>query len=203
MRQNGKLINWNDEKGFGFIEPSSGGPQVFVHISSFPRGPRRPTVNEPVIYSVARDGQKRLRAEKVLFQRGAKRAPARPGVFFSVCVLVGFFGTLTGFAVAGFVPFPAVGFYALMSIAAFFMYGLDKSAAKRGAWRTAESTLHLAEFAGGWPGALVAQRVFRHKTKKKTFQFVFWVAVVANCVALVWLLRSEGAAALRASLGIG
>lgn len=204
MRQQGKLARWNDEKGFGFITPTSGGPQVFVHISSFPRGQRRPAVNEPVTYSVARDHQNRLRAESVAYQRGAKREAARPrGVVLALGLLSGFFILLVALAVEAVIPLSAVGFYALMSVVSFIAYAVDKSAARRGAWRTAESTLHLLALAGGWPGALVAQRIFRHKTKKKLFQLVFWLAVVANCAGLYWLLRSESAAGLRVSLGFG
>jgi uncharacterized membrane protein YsdA (DUF1294 family) len=39
----------------------------------------------------------------------------------------------------------------------------------------------------GWPGALAARRVFRHKTTKQPFRTIFWGTVIANCVALAWL----------------
>lgn len=156
MRQQGKLTNWNDEKGFGFITPSSGGTRVFVHITAFLRGQRRPTVNEMVTYSVTHDRKQRLCAGKVLFQRGAKREAARSqGVVLALCLFSSFFALLSICAVAGLIPVPVVGFYAFMSTVSFFMYGLDKSAAQRGAWRTTEGTLHLAEVAGGWPRAWV------------------------------------------------
>src|SRR5690606_38422442 len=159
MKQQGKLASWNDEKGFGFITPTSGGPKVFVHISSFPRGQRRPAVNDPVTYSVTRDRQNRLRAKSVLYQGGAQRERAWPrGVVAALCLLTGFFSLLAGLAVSGVIPFVVVGFYAVMSVVAFAMYAVDKSAAQRGTWRTAESTLHLTELAGGWPGAFVADR---------------------------------------------
>ncbi|WP_153605141.1 DUF1294 domain-containing protein, partial [Pseudomonas aeruginosa] len=40
--------------------------------------------------------------------------------------------------------------------------------------------LHLFELLGGWPGALVAQQVFRHKTRKLSFQLVFWGIVLLH-----------------------
>jgi uncharacterized membrane protein YsdA (DUF1294 family) len=72
---------------------------------------------------------------------------------------------------------------------AFLMYGADKSAAKQGRWRTSESTLHTIALVGGWPGALVARRVFRHKTTKQPFRTIFWLTVIANCVALAWFVH--------------
>jgi len=80
------------------------------------------------------------------------------------------------------------GFYALMSALGFSLYGLDKRASTRGGWRTPEVRLHLIELLGGWPGALLAQRVFRHKTRKTSFQVMFYLAVAVNLVVLGWLI---------------
>ena len=78
--------------------------------------------------------------------------------------------------------------YPLMSVLAFALYGSDKTAAGRGGWRTPEATLHAVALLGGWPGALLAQRVFRHKTRKQPFRTVFWCTVAANCAVAGWLL---------------
>ena len=121
----------------------------------------------------------------------------------AVSLLAAFFAALFYFVLVVVAPLMVVGFYASMSALSFIMYALDKSAARRGTWRTAESTLHLSDLIGGWPGALVAQRVFRHKTRKQPFQFFFWTAVVVNTGALAWLLLSERAAGIRANFGIG
>ena len=56
-----------------------------------------------------------------------------------------------------------------------------------------ESTLHLFDLLGGWPGALIAQQQFRHKTVKASFQAGFWMTVVLN-VALMALAVHQGAA---------
>lgn len=68
----------------------------------------------------------------------------------------------------------------VMSIFTFFSYRSDKRRAEAGEWRIPESTLHLAELLGGWPGAFLAQRVFRHKTAKGSFLFVFWAVVLIH-----------------------
>jgi cold shock CspA family protein len=44
MRFDGTLKSWNDDRGFGFIEPRHGDQDIFVHIKSFPAGTGHPTV---------------------------------------------------------------------------------------------------------------------------------------------------------------
>jgi uncharacterized membrane protein YsdA (DUF1294 family) len=82
-----------------------------------------------------------------------------------------------------------IGAYPLLSVVALVLYGRDKSAAKSGGVRrrTPESTLHVIALLGGWPGALLAQRMFRHKTRKEPFRTVFRCTVAANCVLFAWL----------------
>ena len=66
-----------------------------------------------------------------------------------------------------------------VSAAAFVGQWIDKRKADSGEWRTPENTLHLFELLGGWPGAFLAQRIFRHKTAKLSYQIVFWLIVMA------------------------
>ena len=84
-------------------------------------------------------------------------------------------------------PLWIAGAYAGTSLLTFIVYAVDKSAAKAGRWRTAESTLHLLALAGGWPGALLAQRWLRHKSAKRKFRVVFWATVLLNVAGLVLL----------------
>ena len=79
--------------------------------------------------------------------------------------------------------------YAIASAASFLAYAADKRAARSGAWRTPESTLHVLALAGGWPGALMAQALLRHKTQKSSFRAVFWLTVAANCAVLIAVLQ--------------
>lgn len=80
--------------------------------------------------------------------------------------------------------------YAAASLVSYVAYFRDKSSAGRGGRRTPESTLHLVDLLGGWPGALVAQQQFRHKTAKQPFQWVFWVTAMANLAMLAWWMAS-------------
>jgi uncharacterized membrane protein YsdA (DUF1294 family) len=75
--------------------------------------------------------------------------------------------------------------YGVVSVIAFFLYWSDKRKAQSDRWRTPENILHAVELAGGWPGALIAQQVFRHKTRKVSYQVLFWVIVLLHEV--FWL----------------
>ena len=74
----------------------------------------------------------------------------------------------------------ALPIYCIISVITFGIYAIDKYAAKRNTRRTPEKTLHLLALLGGWPGALLAQQLLRHKTIKQEFRVVFWGTVIAN-----------------------
>jgi len=74
--------------------------------------------------------------------------------------------------------------YGVASVGAFVAYGIDKAAARRQAARISERTLLVLGLIGGWPGGLVAQQVFRHKTRKRSFRRAFWATVGVNILAL-------------------
>ncbi len=68
----------------------------------------------------------------------------------------------------------------VMSAVCLLAYGWDKRQAGNGGRRVSEGTLHLLAFLGGWPGALIGQRLFRHKTRKASFRIVFWMVVLLH-----------------------
>lgn len=204
MKHKGILTKWNDERGFGFITPSDGGEPVFVHISAFGRGQERPVLNRSLTYRLLRDDKQRPRAADVRYmvsRRATRKRSRSKGLVPALLVILAFFaGLLVVLPVAEWERL--AGLYALVSVVTFALYGLDKRAARRGAWRTAEARLHFFELCGGWPGALLAQRVFRHKTRKASFQVAFYLALIANIAALVWLLYADAGAGLRGALGL-
>jgi uncharacterized membrane protein YsdA (DUF1294 family)/cold shock CspA family protein len=202
VRYQGKISDWKDDKGFGFITPNGGDQLVFVHIKSFSSRQQRPVGNEIVTYELTHDAKGRPQAERVAFV-GKQAMPARSsGQGNAPLVLtMAFVVLIAGSVLAGRLPVTIAGLYLGASLVAFIAYALDKSAARNDQWRTKESTLHLIALAGGWPGALAAQRLLRHKSRKESFQSVFWGTVILNCSALAWLYSSSGTEALRAMLG--
>lgn len=79
--------------------------------------------------------------------------------------------------------------YCVASVVTLVVYGVDKRAAQRGSRRVPEGMLHAMALLGGWPGALVAQRLFHHKTLKTSFQLVFWLTTALNCGGAAWMWR--------------
>ncbi|MEK9952356.1 MAG: DUF1294 domain-containing protein [Curvibacter sp.] len=74
--------------------------------------------------------------------------------------------------------------YLLMSLCTYAVYAADKRAAQQGRQRVPERTLHLLALLGGWPGAWLAQRRLRHKTRKTGFLLVFWLTVLGHLGAI-------------------
>ncbi len=134
MRHQGRLTEWKDDRGFGFITPLAGSVASAVVIAS--------------VYTAAL---------------------AVVGAFFPVAWLI-------------------LGVDVVVSAATVLAYRGDKLAARQRRWRTEESALHLMAIGGGWPGALFAQRLYHHKTRKVSFQIVFWITVVLNIGFTVWLI---------------
>lgn len=210
----GVLTEWNDARGFGFITASAAVPgargRVFVHVSAFGDG-SRPRAGDRVSYELGRGPDGRPRASRArVVQTSASPSVARatrasgvrmprpqrnrrgpvslmpfvPALVFAVflALAVALWGASAWW----------IALYAGMSAVTFGMYAWDKRAAIEHAWRTRESTLQAAALLGGWPGAIAAQQLLRHKNRKPSFQLVFWLLVIVNVGAFVVLIwRSE------------
>jgi uncharacterized membrane protein YsdA (DUF1294 family)/cold shock CspA family protein len=203
MRYSGTLTSWNDERGFGHIEPRKGGEPVFLHISAWPRGTGRPQIGQVVTFEVEL-GARGSRARDVrLFQAQRPRKPARRWVARkgagTLLALPIFLVVYLVIAATWKLPLWVAGLYLGLSAFTFLAYASDKAAASSGSWRTPEKTLHLLALAGGWPGALLAQYFLRHKSTKPAFRVVFWATVLLNVVGLV-VLASEARQSLLRTL---
>lgn len=192
MRIKGKITQWDDAKGFGFIQPMLKGERIFVHIKALQNRTRRPVLGEVVTYSLGKDEQGRLQAQDVTFAgekyriRTAKTASKAP-----LLLVLGFAGVLTLALFFGTLPLYVLAAYALLSVLTYIVYWWDKRQALARRWRTQESTLQLLALLGGWPGALLAQAYLRHKSQKQPFLVVFWFAVVVNLIALSWAASQQ------------
>ncbi|WP_284448449.1 DUF1294 domain-containing protein [Pseudoxanthomonas mexicana] len=197
MERLGKVSEWNDDRGFGFIAALDGEPaRVFFHVRDYRLDGRRPEVGELVKFSAQRQADGKWRAQAVRRTVPASRsakpvAPARaaarrPGSALTGAVATLAYALLIAWAIhAGRLPLEVVFVPLVLSVITFVVYALDKHAAQTGRWRTPESTLHLLELAGGWPGAWIAQQTLRHKSRKPGYRVVYWMMVVLHAAALI------------------
>jgi uncharacterized membrane protein YsdA (DUF1294 family)/cold shock CspA family protein len=208
MRYQGKITNWKDDQGFGFVTPNGGGEKAFVHIKTFMGRPRRPIEGDLITYELATDEKRRFQAKNIRFSgEGVTSTAPQPHKphkqrSFGTIFLILFCSFLALAVFMGRLPAVIPGVYLAASALAFLAYAMDKSAAKNNRWRIRERTLHLLGIVGGWPGALLAQKMLRHKSQKEEFKTLFWATIIINCCALGWLLTRSGSIFLNAFLGL-
>lgn len=198
-RYQGEIVEWNDEKKCGFVRPrgsTTPGHVVFLPAKSLRNRSRQPRVGDTILYEAVvldnspknRHLRSRVRAENATYQ--GEEAPAPRSQAYHPPVRVGA-AYLVALAAASLFVREAMWILIAdlcLSLLAFAQYGLDKGAAKADKRRIPENTLHLTALLGGWPGAAVAQQVFRHKTQKQVFQTTFKVVAILNVFATVGVL---------------
>jgi uncharacterized membrane protein YsdA (DUF1294 family)/cold shock CspA family protein len=192
MRLQGRVINWKDERGFGFVIPNGGGQKAFVHMKAFSDSLHRPKEGDIITYELASDERGRFFAKEIRYAKNntssikSNKFSSFSNIFVCLFILI-----LVFLVLLGQLPQAILVLYTITSIITFLFYAIDKSAAQNGRWRTKESTLHLLGLFGGWPGALFAQKTLRHKSKKQAFQTFFWITVITNCCILGWMLVTK------------
>jgi uncharacterized membrane protein YsdA (DUF1294 family)/cold shock CspA family protein len=198
----GKLKKWKDDRGFGFIQPRDGSQEIYLHISELKDSTRRPQENDTIYYYSVVDSDGKIRACNA-FISGARikstssskslsnnvTSDGSSNINFPIAEMI-LLLLLPGLGTAHFTwttnnPLPLI-LYTVMSVLTYALYADDKSRAKLNFWRTSEQTLHLFELAGGWIGGFLAQRILRHKSRKLTYQSVFWAIVTIHHIAWIW-----------------
>jgi uncharacterized membrane protein YsdA (DUF1294 family)/cold shock CspA family protein len=189
----GQLVEWNDERGFGFIAASDG-RRYFVHISHIRRIVDRPRMGDFVAFApdIGKDGRPSARNVSI---RGAKLRGSRsvqqhmspvessqhdwrlPLALLMVALII------IGRAL-GHLPFEIAVAYGVMGVLSLWLYRSDKIFAERGHWRISEFTLLGIDLCFGIAGGLIGQALFRHKTRKTSY---IGSVVLIAAVHLLWL----------------
>lgn len=195
----GRVSQWDAAKGLGFVQPEGGGERLLLRRADLQGRLRTqaPQPGEPVRFERAADGRRALRVYSLAPPPARAAAPApsasRPaGPGSNRLLVIPVFALLLGLLHwQQPLPRPVPLLYGALSTALFLVYGLDKWAARKGQSRVAEGSLHLIALMGGWPGALLGQQLFRHKTAKPSFLRLTWAMVALNIalLLLLWTLR--------------
>lgn len=184
MRHNGVLVKWNEDKGFGFVQMASSQQQTFAHIKEFENRRRKPKVGDEVTFKLQQQPDGKCRATGVAYVR-----ESIDWLMFPILMIA--FGYIGGVGYASLMtnlPVEVSWAFALLSAVTYLLYALDKRAAQQSNQRTPEKVLHWLSVLGGWPGALIAQQQFRHKTRKTSFRVGFYFTVLLNIAAVIYFI---------------
>ena len=217
--QQGRVVRWEAERGFGFILSASTQETLFFHVRDF-RGAPEPLLRMQVAYEEIHVGGKgrravvvrplaslgssvavpsasahpqrkenQARSERPARKSARSRAPAAGAALIGLLMLCWL--VVIGWALwIERLPLWGAGALLALNLLTLWLYAADKNAARAGAWRVSENQLHLLALLGGWPAAWWAQQSLRHKTSKVSFRAVYWLSVVLHCAALIgWLWR--------------
>lgn len=172
----GKIVAWDDKKGFGWLEYD--GERLFVHVREFDGSEQQPGLGVEFPFIVGTDLRGRPCAKGI-------SAPLVSGKMSVSSWLL--LAALLFWPVMGLTRLPAFWWLPLvqataLSAVTYRLYAYDKRQAVLRGWRVPETMLHLGEIAGGWPGGFIGQRRLRHKSSKKGYQSIFWGIILVHQV---------------------
>ena len=176
----GFVIYFNKEKGYGFINTKEYSKNIFVHFSEIENG-KSLSQGQSVEFKI-KETSKGVSAVDVIAGAKQKSPYFIFGVISAIFVAVIFYilyfyqniNSLVSYLIA-------------VNLTIFIFYGYDKYISTGDRLRVPEYNLHALALLGGSPAGLFAQKLFRHKTIKSSFQVVYWLIVVLQIGLLYWL----------------
>ncbi|MBI1360728.1 MAG: DUF1294 domain-containing protein [Alphaproteobacteria bacterium] len=200
-RETGELVDWKDDRGFGFIRRPDGLNTIFVHIRSIRRGAERPKIGDRMAYGIGEgkggrpvatdveilaDAPKAAApAEKKLLGRPVRPAPLLSARVWAAAILL---ALLAANIIFGLLPAWTLALYLIAGAGSFWFYRDDKQAANARRSRTPERKLHILDLCFGIIGGLLAQHLFRHKTYKPGYVFVTGLITALHILVLGLIL---------------
>jgi len=176
----GVVIYYNREKAYGFIDSDEHEKNIFVHFSKI-KNAKELSEGQKVEFQV-KETEKGLSAVHVI--AGAKQtSPYALFGLISIIIVASLFGLLYFYHIST----PIIGYIIAINITTFLLYGYDKMIASTDKLRVPEYNLHALALLGGSPAGLSAQKFFRHKTLKGSFQLIYWFIVLGQIGLIYWL----------------
>lgn len=191
-RYQGRLVEWHDDKGYGFIQGISDRrhERVFLHIKSFKQPGPRPIIGCVVEYELSLDAKSRLQAIGVSYVKAKNihnpqmqhatqsksKLPWHPIYIVMLIYWVSLF-VLSAFSM---LPSLSIMIILLLNAYTYWAYYQDKKAALQNQQRIPEQHLLLMCMLGGWTAAWFAGQHFRHKTQKQPFKKYYAATILAH-----------------------
>jgi len=175
----GVVVYYNREKAYGFIDSNEHEKNIFVHFSKI-KNAKELSQGQKVEFQV-KETAKGLSAIHVI--AGAKQtSPYAMFGIISIIIIAFLFGLLYFYPLST----PIFSYIIAINITTFLLYGYDKMISSTDKLRVPEYNLHALALLGGSPAGLSAQKFFRHKTIKGSFQLVYWFIVFIQMGLLYW-----------------
>ncbi len=174
----GYIIQFNEDKGYGFIRSNMQEENIFVHISQV-KNAKKLSKGQEVEFEIEKT-KKGLCAIKVI--AGAKQYS--PYLIFGI---ISFAFIILVFSYLSQTMHLLLAYLIAINLTTFLLYGYDKFISSRKKLRVPELNLQTLALLGGSPAALLAQKFFRHKTIKSSFQIIYWIIVTGQAGLLVWV----------------
>lgn len=183
-RVTANLVEWIDDKGYGFARQEGGTERIFVHIKALAAGNRRPQKGDELEFDVVpgRNGRPAAKNVRVVgAEEMARQLPLHPVTAAMLLILAELVVILHR------APFALVAVYAGMAGVSLYLYSRDKQAARFGWWRIREATLLTVDLCFGIVGGLLAQHRYRHKKSKQSYQIRIFAIVAVHAAFLAAL----------------
>ncbi len=181
-RTEAQLVDWDDQRGFGFARLPGGTERIFVHIKAFNPDMPRPKAGDQLELEIiaGRKGRPAAEGVDIISPATGKKLPLSLHLATSAMLLI----ILQIDLMMGRAPLWLAALYVSMGAASLVAYSWDKRAARLGIWRISENRLLLIDLFGGIIGGLLAQNLFRHKRHKRSFQIATLGVVVLHAILL-------------------
>jgi uncharacterized membrane protein YsdA (DUF1294 family)/cold shock CspA family protein len=183
-RQRATMVEWMDEKGYGFARLPGGTDRIFIHVKDMLQNSPRPQKGDEVELDIIKGRNGRPAGKQVRLLDPGEAASQLPLHVVTAAML---FILVQLVVILGRAPVGILALYVGMGGLSIYLYSRDKQAALFGWWRVSERQLLTVDLLGGIIGGLLAQHRYRHKTSKHTYQLRIFAIVAIHAALLAAL----------------
>lgn len=183
-RQRATMVEWMDDKGYGFARLPGGTERIFVHAKDVVENSQRPQKGDELELEVISGRNGRPAAKNVKLLGAGEKSSVLPMHVVTAAVL---FIVVQLLVILGRAPIGLLAIYLGMAGLSVYLYNRDKQAALFGWWRISERQLLTVDLMGGIIGGLLAQHRYRHKTSKQSYQLRIFAIVALHATFLTAL----------------